>query len=103
MKNMLEALKKVRGSMKPEDKSPDKAPILDSKAQPSEGLLEGDAVEMEEPGEKMDDAKEIMALSDEEKARLLESLISEPNGRSPMGLRERASVKMGQDLSALKK
>ena len=102
MKNMLEALKKVRGSMKPEDKSPDKAPMLDSKAEPSEGLLEGD-----DGSEGMDDnvgdVKEIMAMSDEEKARLLESLIVEPNGRAPMGLRERASVKMGEDLSALKK
>jgi hypothetical protein len=101
MKSILEALKRVRGE-KPERGEMDRAPKLDSQDGDSEGLVGVEEVS-EDLNEEPKSAEEIMALSDEEKARLLESLISEPQGRAPMGLHERASQKMQGDLDKLKK
>lgn len=102
MKALLEAIKRVKSEPSTKDHTKeakdkiDRAPSLDSSEIESEHLA---GPSEQDPGR----VEEILSMSDEEKARLLEDLISTHQGREPIGLKEKASSKMRDDLEKFKK
>ena len=93
MKHVLDAIKRLRGApLEKRGEVSERAPEL---SQSAEEMPEGDPAEGAE-------IPDVSMMSDEQKTKLLEALLSDPMGRSPQGLRERASGKISEDLAALK-